>query len=68
METPIIWELNNSHGLLWEGRTDTNYTTQNTWIHDKKYTSGKNSLSLHFKFYENIPRNGRGMVIWMMIF
>ena len=62
METPTIWGLNNSHGLFWEDRTD---ATQNTWIHDNKYTNGKNRNSNnHFKLYENIPRNGRGMVIW----
>ena len=46
METPTIWLLNNSQGLFWEGRIDANYTTQNTWIHDNKYTSGKNRVSL----------------------
>ena len=45
METPAIWGLNNSHRLFWEGRTDTNYTTYNTWLHDNKYASGKNRVS-----------------------
>ena len=45
METPIIWQLNNSHGF-WEGRIDANYTIQNTRIRDNKYTSGKNRISL----------------------
>ena len=46
METPIIWRLNNSHGLFWEGRIDANYTIQNKWIRDSKYTSGMNRVSL----------------------
>ena len=46
METPIIWRLNNSHGLFWEGKIDANYTIQNTQISDNKYTSGKNRVSL----------------------
>ena len=46
MEPLTIWRLNDSHGLFWEGRIDANYTTQNTWIHDNKYTSGKNRVSL----------------------
>ena len=45
METPTIWGLNNSHKLLWEVRTDANYTIQNTSIHGNKYTSGKNRVS-----------------------
>ena len=62
LETPTIWGLNISCELFWEGRRDANYTTQNTWIHDNKYTSGKNKVSLTIT--SNIPRNGRGMVIW----
>ena len=45
METPTIWSLNNLQGIFWEGTTDANYTTQNMWIHDNKYTSGKNRVS-----------------------
>ena len=45
-ETPTIWWLINSYGLFWEGRIDANYTTQNMWINDNKYTSDKNSLLL----------------------
>ena len=45
MGTHTIWGLNNSHGLFWEGRTDAYYNTQNTWIHDDKYTRGKNRVS-----------------------
>ena len=65
MKTSTVRGMNNSHGLFWEGRTDTNFTTQNTWLYGNKYTSDKNSLmNTHFKLYENIPSNGRGMVIW----
>ena len=45
LETPTPWRLNNRHGLFWEGRKDANCTTQNTWIHDNKYTSDKNRVS-----------------------
>ena len=41
MEIPIIWGLNNSHGLFWEGRTDTDFTIQNMWIQVHKYTTVK---------------------------
>ena len=44
-ETPTIWGLSNSNKLFWEGRRDANFTTQNTWIDDNKYTSGKNRVS-----------------------
>ena len=37
--------INNCHGLIWEGKTDTNFATQYTWIHDNKYTRGKNIVS-----------------------
>ena len=58
METPTI-----THTDYFE-RVE-QYTTQNTWLHDNKYTSGKNSLiNNHFKLYGNIPRNGTGIVIW----
>jgi hypothetical protein len=33
------------NGLFWEGTTDTNYTTQNRWICDNRYISGKNRIS-----------------------
>ena len=46
METPIIWRLNNSNGLFWDDRIDANYTIQNIRIHDNKYTSDKNRVSL----------------------
>ena len=40
METPTIWGLNNSQGLIWEDRTDANYTTQNKWIHENILRNG----------------------------
>ena len=39
------WGLNNSNRLFWEIRTDTNFTTQNTCIHNNKYTSSMNRIS-----------------------
>ena len=65
LKTPTSWQLNNPHGLFWQNRTDATFTIQSMRMYVNKYTRGKNSLiNTHFKFYENIPRNDRGMKIW----